>query len=79
MIFEFPEEDFHSFWMKDMKFPIDIAWLDKNKKIIHIEKDVSPKTYPKIFNPAVLSLYALEISSGFLNKNNIKIGDFVAF
>ena len=35
MLFVFEKEGYYGFWMKDMNFPIDIAWLDKNKKIIY--------------------------------------------
>lgn len=84
MLFVFEKEGNYGFWMKDMNFPIDIAWLDKDKKIIYVEKNVSPETYPKVFyaikdDVAILSLFVLETSAGFLAKNNIKIGDFVAF
>ena len=84
MLFVFDTEGYYGFWIKDMKFAIDIAWLNKDKKITHIEKNVSPETYPKIFyafktDAPVLSLYVLETSSGFLAENNIQIGDFVAF
>ncbi len=35
MLFIFDNPDYHSFWMKDMKFPIDIIYIngDKNYKI----------------------------------------------
>ncbi len=79
MLFVFDNEGYYGFWMKDMNFPIDMAWLDKNKKIIHVESNVSPATYPQVFNPPAPSLYVLETSAGFLGKNNIKIGDIVAF
>ena len=79
MLFIFQKEGNYGFWMKDMNFPIDIAWLDKNKQIIHIENAILPKTYPKIFGSNVTSLYVLETQAGFLVKNNVKIGDFVAF
>lgn len=79
LLFVFEKEGYYGFWMKDMNFPIDIAWLDKNKKIIHIEKAVDPKTYPKTFNPSSPSLYVLETSAGFFARNNVKIGDLVAF
>ena len=79
MLFIFDKEGYYGFWMKDMKFAVDIAWLDKNKKIIYIESDVKPETYPKIFNSPELSLFVLEIPAGFLVKNNIKISDQVAF
>ena len=79
LLFVFDNEGYYGFWMKDMKFPIDMVWLDKNKQIIYIENNVSPATYPQVFNPPTPSLYVLEVSAGFLSKNNIKIGDFVAF
>lgn len=84
MLFVFERERYYGIWMKDMNFPIDIAWLDKDKKIVYVEKNVSPETYPKVFyaqkgDVAILSLFVLEIQSGFLVKNNIQIGDQVAF
>lgn len=71
-VFETPSR--YGFWMKDMNFAIDIAWLDANKKIIHIEKEVLPETYPKVFYPALDALYVLEVNSGFFEKNKIEIG-----
>src|SRR3989344_9043068 len=38
MLFVFNKPDKHLFWMKDMNFPIDIIWLDVNKKVIYIKK-----------------------------------------
>lgn len=79
LLFVFEKEGFHGFWMKDMLFPIDIAWVDKNKKIVHIEHSVSEKSYPKIFTGTSLSLYVLEVQSGFFEKNKINIGDYLSF
>jgi len=84
LLFVFDTEGYHGIWMKDMNFNIDIAWLDKNKKIIHIEKNVSPKTYPKVFyafeeEKPILSLYVLETKSDFFEKANIKVGDLFEF
>ena len=39
MLFVFEKPGKHSFWMKDMKFPIDIIWLDSTGKIVHIEEN----------------------------------------
>ena len=41
MLFVFDDPAEHSFWMKDMKFPIDIIWLDSDGKVVHIEKNLS--------------------------------------
>lgn len=77
MLFVFEKEEYPGIWMKDMNFGIDIAWVDKNGKIIHIEKDVSPKTFPKVFFPPSKSLYVLETNAGFFDHHNFRVGDLV--
>jgi len=79
MLFVFDKEDKHNIWMKDMNFSIDIAWLDKNKKIIYIMQNVSPDTYPQSFSSPTNSLYVLETNAGFFEKRNIEVGDSVNF
>ncbi|KND49108.1 MAG: hypothetical protein AB198_02705 [Parcubacteria bacterium C7867-003] len=79
MVFVFGKPDKYGIWMKDMLFPIDIIWMDENFKIVHIEKEVKPETYPKIFSPDRLSTYVLEIASGQVDSTGIKVGDKVDF
>ncbi|MCC7004304.1 DUF192 domain-containing protein [Candidatus Nomurabacteria bacterium] len=79
MLFIFPFEDKYGFWMKDMNFPIDIFWIDSNKIIVDEISNVSTSTFPKTFFPKQNSLYVLETNAGFLQKNEIKIGDSVEF
>ncbi len=79
MFFVFDTPSKYGFWMKDMTFPIDIIWLDSNMRIIHIENNLSPETYPKIYSSDTPALYALELAGGRTNTLNIKIGDKVYF
>lgn len=79
MLFIFKDVDIHGFWMKDMLFPIDIIWMDENLKINHIEKSLSPETYPKVFSPEAPAKYVLEIASGQADLLKVKIGDVVEF
>lgn len=79
MLFVFNEPDKYGIWMKDMKFPIDIIWLDDQKKVVYIESDISPDTYPKVFTPEQESLYILETNTGFIEKNNIEVGKVLNF
>lgn len=75
MWFVFSNDEKFGFWMKDMKFPIDIIWFDKNLKIVGMEEDVSPESYPNIFYPGKESRYVLEVDAGFSKKHKIKIDD----
>ncbi len=77
MFFVFNKEDKYGFWMKDMRFNIDIVWLNAFKRVIYIEKNVSPDTYPDVFFPPEDSLYALEFNAGFVDENNIAVGNIL--
>src|ERR1044072_2358762 len=76
MLFVFDTPSKYSFWMKDMKFPIDIIWLDSNKKIVHVEDSLEPCLFllpcPS-YSPTVDSKYVLEVVSNFTNKHDINI------
>src|SRR6266849_2707331 len=38
MLFLFDQPDFHGIWMKNCKFPIDILWLDEERKVVHLDE-----------------------------------------
>jgi uncharacterized protein len=80
MLFVFEKPGKHSFWMKDMKFPIDIIWLDSNGKVVHIQENLEP--CPLVFicptyAPSTDSQYVLETVSGFSSRHNIGLGTIV--
>ncbi|MDO8571262.1 MAG: DUF192 domain-containing protein [bacterium] len=75
ILFVFKEEGYHQFWMKQMSFPIDIIWLDKEKRIVDIAKQVEPDTFPHTFKPGSAALYVLEVNAGFSEKHEVSIGD----
>jgi uncharacterized protein len=79
MLFVFESEGKRGIWMKDMNFAIDILWIDKKFKIVHIEKEVSPKTYPKIFVSSSDSRYVLELKAGSVDREDIYIGSRIDF
>ena len=67
MLFIFTESARYSFWMKDTLIPLDIIWLDYNKRIVHIEYNVPPcNNQPtcRSYAPDKNALYVLEINAG---------------
>lgn len=65
MLFVFDDSSIERcFWMKDMNFAIDMVWLDSDKKVVHIENDVAPETYPNSFCPDQPAKYVLEVNAG---------------
>ncbi len=82
MLFVFEEPSRHAFWMKDMKFPIDIIWLDSNGKIVHIEENLMPCPLVLIcpsYAPNADSQYVLETIAGFAQRHNISLGTNIKF
>jgi hypothetical protein len=77
MFFVFDEVGDHSFWMKDMNFSIDIIWVGEDLKIVDIEENVSPESFPHLFFSSMPIKYVLETNVGWAEKNNIQIGDLV--
>jgi uncharacterized membrane protein (UPF0127 family) len=75
MLFLFPTNDIHEFWMKDMSFSIDMIWFSADGTVIYIQPNVAPSTYPDAFGPTVVSRYVLEVPANFATTYGIKVGD----
>lgn len=81
MLLVFEEEDIYYIWMKNMKFSIDILWLDKEKRIVHIEKKVPPckkEPCPSYYSKSP-SMYVLELRAGSAEENKLKLHDRLDF
>ena len=46
MLFLFPADGRHGMWMPNMNLSLDLIWLDADKRVVHIERNVSPDSYP---------------------------------
>lgn len=77
MIFPYDKEAERCFWMKDMRFPIDIIWVDANKKVSHIEQNLQPDTYPQSY--CAPGQYVIELNAGEAHKNGLKTGSPLNF
>jgi uncharacterized membrane protein (UPF0127 family) len=75
MVFVFPRGDKWGMWMKDMKYPIDMVWLNNNKQVVYTVKNAQPASYPNAFKPSTISRYVIELPSGTIDQTGIKIGD----
>lgn len=78
MLFIFEDEDFRSFWMKNTYLPLDILYLNAQKKIVRIHENVATmneRPIPSDF-PAK---YVVEVNAGFCALHNIQVGDGMTF
>jgi len=81
MLFVFGEEKKYSFWMKNVLFPLDIIWLDANKKVVFVSYDNQPCNHSKCIaiKPNKNAKYVLEINGGLAEKIGIKNGSKLIF
>lgn len=82
MLFLFEQPDTYGFWMKNMKFPIDIIFI-RDDTVVSTSPEAQPIAQdaenPTIYQPEVPADKVLEIQSGLAEKYNIKTGDRVEF
>ena len=73
-LFVFDKADIYTFWMKDMRYPIDIVWIDESWKVVDVTEAVSPETYPATFSPNTPARYVLEVNAKEAVVDNLVIG-----
>jgi uncharacterized protein len=82
MLFVFQQSARHSFWMKDMKLPIDIIWLDSDEKVVYIKENMQyciSTIVCILYTPNTGSQYVLETVSGFTQRHNVSVGTDIDF
>ena len=76
MLFVFAKDDRYRFWMKDMKFTLDILWLDSKGGIVAVGEDLPPCTADPcpVYAPPQDARYVLEVNAGFSRAHGLKPG-----
>lgn len=74
--FVFDREDFHTFHMKDMKFPLDFIFVNDQGTVVDVVTNVNPD-----FEGTITSKYpastVYEVNAGWVAANNIEVGQTV--
>lgn len=79
MLFVFDAPGRHCIWMKDMRFALDIVWLDSDKRVIHIKENAAPASYPERFCPDRPAQYVLELNAGTITDYDVTTGQQLDF
>jgi uncharacterized membrane protein (UPF0127 family) len=79
MLFNFSDHDERTFVMRDMKFPLDIIFINDNK-IINIASDLAPEGNKptRTYSSQGKANRVLEVNGGYCDKNSIKVGDKIS-
>jgi hypothetical protein len=81
MLFVFDAIGFHGIWMKNCKFPIDILWLDEQKRVVHLEEAVPPcRADPcPSYAPLRKAGYVVELNAGQARREKATLGAPLSF
>lgn len=74
LAFIFEQAAPHSFWMKDMYFPLDFVYVNEGK-IVDLIENVPPESYPSTILPQYPALVVIELNAGQVKEGGLKIGD----
>lgn len=76
MLFVFPDLRPRTFWMKDTKIPLSIAFLDESGKILSLQNMIPLQTDER-YHSLQPARYALEVNQGWFERHGIEVGDRV--
>jgi len=81
MIFLFPQSGDYPFWMKNTLIPLDMIWIDDQKRIVNVAANVPPcKADPCPSVPAGgTAKYVLEVAGGVAARHGLAKGQTLRF
>lgn len=85
MLFDLGEERVPSFWMKDMRFPLDMVWIDAQRRVVSVTANVeaerpgTPDSALRRYSPEAPVRYVLELNAGRAASAGIEPGDVLRF
>jgi len=81
MLFVYEDEGRRSFYMKNTYIPLDIIWLNKEKKVVFIKKNAEAEKsgiYEEVY-PEEKAMYVLEVNAGVSDEIGLEAGDDLRF
>lgn len=84
MLFLFTEMAPRPFWMYQTVIPLDMIWLDRERRIVEIAAEVppcpskEPEACPN-YGGNTPSMYVLELAAGQASARGLKVGDQIRF
>jgi uncharacterized protein len=77
MLFRFEAPRRYGFWMKNVRIPLDIIWLDASGRVVWIVERAAPCASDPcpMYLPGAKASYVVEVIGGFVAKHGVAVGD----
>ena len=76
LVFIFKKEKIVPLHMFFVIFPIDVLFLNKNKKVVDLKENFRPFT---LYTPKAKSMYVIELPKDTIKKSKTRLGDIISF
>jgi hypothetical protein len=79
MLFVFEIPGRYGFWMRNVRAPLDIVWLDDASRVVWIVEDAPPCNAEPcpIYEPPADASFVIEVAGGFVRRHHVALGDIV--
>lgn len=83
MLFIHPQPNRYSYWMYNVRIPLDIVWMDAGRRIVEISANTPPcrtrASECPTYGGNAHAQYVLEIGGGEAARYGLKVGDVLTF
>lgn len=80
ILLAYPDNDRWQIATRSIHVAVDIIWLDEQKKVVHIVRDVSTESdSDMVYTPQKEARYVIEIPAGKAKESGVKIGSQAVF
>ncbi len=76
MLFTLKSPSLEGIWMRNMRFPIDVLWVDGSGRVVDTASGLRPahgldfRTY----YPRTPASYVIELQAGFIRRHHVAVG-----
>jgi len=76
MIFSYPDNAPHRFWMKNTMIPLDMIWMDEAGEVLFVSENTPPCLADPCpsYGPDLPSVMVIEIAGGMAKKEKVRVG-----
>ncbi len=72
------------YWMYNVRIPLDVIWMDRDRRIVEIVRDTQPCKSKKSaecprYGGNAEALYVLEVNAGVAAKQGLAVGEVLNF
>ncbi len=84
VLLAYPKEGNYPCWMYQVRIPLDVLWIDRQRRIVEISAATPPcpsKSAKEChtFGGTQQAMYVLEVNSGMAAKNGLAVGQTLSF